>query len=248
MIGFVLRYGTVAFALEGRMVVGRAPECDIYLDAVSVSRKHAVLVATADCVVVEDLGSKNGVYVNGSRVVEPVTIRVGDRVVIGSAVMVLALGEKRAPSSERRVTAPIATSRNDEAFPIFLDACARALAAGRVVEAGAGLAHLWTVLIEACAGPEADPIDPQVVGTTSSFLLDIAERTSEAVWVDRMFDLRVATGQPVDPVTLRRAIHALGRVEGEVQGVKRYMEWILSRPLGVAERIVLRRLGEAVRR
>jgi pSer/pThr/pTyr-binding forkhead associated (FHA) protein len=247
VIGFVLRYGQVAFALEGRMIAGRAPECDLYLDAVSVSRKHAAFTVGDQTVTVEDLGSKNGVYVNGTRLVEAVQLRIGDRVVIGSAVMVLGLGERRASSAERRMVTTVPTHRSDEAFPIFLDACARAIAAGKIVEASAGLVHLWTVLMEACAEPEDDPIDPQVVGATSAFLLDLAERTAEGVWIDRMFDLRRAAGQPVDPVTLRRAIQVLGKVEGEVgEGIRRYMAWMQSRPLSVADRIVLRRLGQAM--
>jgi pSer/pThr/pTyr-binding forkhead associated (FHA) protein len=253
-IGFVLRFGTVAFPLgEARLIAGRTAECDIFLDAVSVSRKHAAFTARERDVLVEDLTSRNGVYVNGVRLVEPVTARIGDRIVLGSAVLVVALGERgRVSSVERRATAAppgIATYRNAEAFPIFLDACARALAMGKIVEAAAGLEHLFQALLEATFVVDADPIDPQIIGGATTYLLDLAERTGESLWLDRVFDLRRATGQPLDPVTLRRVVHLLPKLEGPAEdGIRRYIAWMQGRPLGVAERLALRRLRECLSR
>ena len=50
--------------------VGRHPDADIFLDDVTVSRRHAELHRTDEGVVVRDLGSLNGSYVNGERVEE----------------------------------------------------------------------------------------------------------------------------------------------------------------------------------
>lgn len=50
--------------------VGRHPEADIFLDDVTVSRRHAELHRTDEGVLVRDLGSLNGSYVNGERVDE----------------------------------------------------------------------------------------------------------------------------------------------------------------------------------
>jgi pSer/pThr/pTyr-binding forkhead associated (FHA) protein len=50
--------------------IGRHPDADIFLDDVTVSRRHAELHHTDEGVVVRDLGSLNGSYVNGERVDE----------------------------------------------------------------------------------------------------------------------------------------------------------------------------------
>jgi hypothetical protein len=57
------------FPLESeRTMIGRSPDCEIFLDDVTVSRKHAVLQRTGDAFVIEDLGSLNGTFVNRRRV------------------------------------------------------------------------------------------------------------------------------------------------------------------------------------
>jgi pSer/pThr/pTyr-binding forkhead associated (FHA) protein len=62
--------------------VGRHPDADIFLDDVTVSRRHAELLRTSEGVVVKDLGSLNGSYVGGERV-EQRTIGTGDEIQIG---------------------------------------------------------------------------------------------------------------------------------------------------------------------
>jgi pSer/pThr/pTyr-binding forkhead associated (FHA) protein len=57
-----------SYALTIPATVGRSPDCDIHIDAPGLSRLHARLVPTADGVIVEDLESTNGTFVNGYRV------------------------------------------------------------------------------------------------------------------------------------------------------------------------------------
>lgn len=71
------------FALKGeRFSLGRAPECDVFLDDVTVSRKHAVITRGQDGFTIDDEGSLNGTYVNRRRV-ETATLEDGDEVQIG---------------------------------------------------------------------------------------------------------------------------------------------------------------------
>jgi len=58
------------FALKSEMVVGRSKECDITLAAAHLSRRHAMLLVKNGLLYVKDLGSSNGTYVNGKRIVE----------------------------------------------------------------------------------------------------------------------------------------------------------------------------------
>ena len=63
--------------------VGRAPESDVFLDDVTVSRKHAQIVRRVDgSFSVSDVGSLNGTYVNGEQVDET-KLATGDEVQIG---------------------------------------------------------------------------------------------------------------------------------------------------------------------
>ncbi len=48
--------------------VGRLPQCPIYIQGPQISRRHAVLHVTAGAVVIEDLGSANGTFVNGKKI------------------------------------------------------------------------------------------------------------------------------------------------------------------------------------
>jgi hypothetical protein len=62
--------------------IGRSPECAIFLDDVTVSRKHAVFTRNGDRWRLEDLGSLNGTFVNRERV-ETAELRDGDELQIG---------------------------------------------------------------------------------------------------------------------------------------------------------------------
>ena len=64
------------------LLVGRHPECDVRIDLPKVSRRHCCVALAYDRVVIRDLGSRNGVRVNG-RVVEEAQLRPGDEVAIG---------------------------------------------------------------------------------------------------------------------------------------------------------------------
>jgi len=65
-----------------RTTVGRHPSNDIFLDDVTVSRKHAEFIRGVDSFIVRDAGSLNGTYVNRERVDEK-SLSTGDEVQIG---------------------------------------------------------------------------------------------------------------------------------------------------------------------
>ena len=66
-----------------RVSVGRHPDSDIFLDDISVSRRHATFSRAGEGYVVSDLGSLNGTYVNRDRIDGDVTLSGGDEVQIG---------------------------------------------------------------------------------------------------------------------------------------------------------------------
>jgi DNA-binding winged helix-turn-helix (wHTH) protein len=70
--------------LDGVNIVGRAPDATIHCDAPGVSRHHARILVSAGQATLEDLGSKNGTYVGGARVVS-VPLSDGDEIRLGRA-------------------------------------------------------------------------------------------------------------------------------------------------------------------
>jgi FHA domain/zinc-ribbon domain len=65
-----------------RTLIGRSPDCDIFLDDVTVSRRHAVLVENQGRYSIEDFGSLNGTFVNRRRV-DSGELSDGDELQIG---------------------------------------------------------------------------------------------------------------------------------------------------------------------
>jgi pSer/pThr/pTyr-binding forkhead associated (FHA) protein len=70
------------FHPEGETTIGRSPDCGIFLDDVTVSRKHAVVSERDGVFLVEDQGSLNGTFVNRKRV-ESAQLEDGDELQIG---------------------------------------------------------------------------------------------------------------------------------------------------------------------
>ncbi len=72
------------FVLEGdETTIGRSPECDIFLDDVTVSRRHSIVRRRGGGLEIEDLGSLNGTYLNRKRIDSPARLSDGDELQIG---------------------------------------------------------------------------------------------------------------------------------------------------------------------
>ena len=71
------------FPVCGRMVIGRNPHCDIFLNDMTVSREHAVIERQANGYRLTDRNSYNGVWVN-DEMIESAVLRDGDMVQFGS--------------------------------------------------------------------------------------------------------------------------------------------------------------------
>ncbi len=75
--------------------IGRHPECDIVINDPLASRRHARIYPEARGYVFEDLKSANGSLLNGNLVAEPVVLKDGDRVAIGSVTIEFAAAPRR---------------------------------------------------------------------------------------------------------------------------------------------------------
>ncbi|MEP7052987.1 MAG: FHA domain-containing protein, partial [Pseudomonadota bacterium] len=107
-VAIKLRYRQALITLRtGKLYLGRSPECELSISDPAVSRRHARLWVSATQIVIEDLGSQNGVHVNGARIHGPRELRAGDVLRICSHQMELvdAVEEEAAEPNRYRITA-----------------------------------------------------------------------------------------------------------------------------------------------
>lgn len=71
----------------GELSIGRDPQCDIFLNDMTVSRSHAQIDVSPDGCIIRDLDSFNGVWVN-NRMIEACSLRPGDVIQIGAFCLV----------------------------------------------------------------------------------------------------------------------------------------------------------------
>lgn len=73
--------------IDSVVVMGRSEQADIMLDDTYASEFHLRFSIDDGNLLVQDLGSTNGTYVNGRRITTPVTVTRGDAVQVGKSVM-----------------------------------------------------------------------------------------------------------------------------------------------------------------
>ena len=97
-------------ALAGPVTVGRAGDADLVLADELISRHHAQITPSGSGAVVEDLGSRNGTFVNGEAVHGPTHLTPGDQLQLGVTLIELRSATQIAerPSAVHRVPPPLA--------------------------------------------------------------------------------------------------------------------------------------------
>jgi len=118
----------------GRTIIGRREECDLRIPLAEISRRHAqITVSEKDRkVVIKDLGSSNGTYLNNRRLTAEHTLSPGDHVILGPVVFTVRIdGEPKevrpvqtrleAKQTSSREAAAAAPKRQDEDSDVFDD-------------------------------------------------------------------------------------------------------------------------------
>ena len=75
------------FEAAGAMVIGRDPSAGIVVEDPEVSRRHAAIAVEGEGVVVTDLGSLNGTWIEGERIDEPRLVSRGQKMRVGQTVL-----------------------------------------------------------------------------------------------------------------------------------------------------------------
>lgn len=92
--------GEFPLGAQPEIIVGRSSELDMVLVEDMVSRRHA-RIACGDQIVIEDLGSTNGTFVNGEKI-KKATLKEGDRVLIGTSILKVVSTDPGAPMPRRQ--------------------------------------------------------------------------------------------------------------------------------------------------
>jgi len=85
---------------RGDNVVGRDPASEVWIDAPSISRRHACIRMHDETILVEDLQSKNGTCVGDTRITQPMAVRPGDTLQFGAVRTTLHWWEDNATHTE----------------------------------------------------------------------------------------------------------------------------------------------------
>ena len=199
----------------GEYVVGRAPTCDIVVPSARASRMHARLRVAEHRVSIEDLGSGNGVLVNGRRINGECGLAAGDRIGIGDDELELRDIGAPSPELERTlvgsqplisaappdhpvVSGTYPSARSQEAdhtgFSLVGPMAERALLSQRPQDAVNILRHrLISVLEDAKRG---ERVSPGMRQAALEYACKLALATRDGKWVEYILDLLTSLVMP----------------------------------------------------
>jgi hypothetical protein len=253
-----LRQGKIEHRIDRpSMIIGRSATSDIQTSSALVSRRHARLCLTNLGVSIEDLGSRNGVFVNSERIAGTARLRAGDRVSVGDEVF--AYGESEEPIDRGATQTALPASRplresfseedaalatrSADIFQLLGSVVEKALALGRGDEAEHLIAaHLSTALADAEAGRS---LPPEIARAAAGYSVKLAGATGKAIWLDYAIKLYQALDLVLPLALVDEMYVLLRRVRGiDLSVLRGYTTRLRVRTLGLApaERFVLQRL------
>lgn len=188
---------------EGEHEVGRMSDCWLALDDELASRYHARFHVSPERTELEDLGSRNGTYVNGERVEGRRLLMDGDRIRIGREVIAVVGGDDE-EDELRRTLAP----GEDTRFPSLIGQLVeKSLKVGKLKDAE----RYATALMNQLQVSKV-PVEHPAAESSVSCLLALAERTSSGIWIDRLFRLYASQEWVMADTTVERVRAALDRI------------------------------------
>lgn len=264
-----LDYGGHLFELRrGEFIIGRSAVCQLVLDDVLVSRRHARILVADRTVTLEDLGSANGVELNGAKLDGQRSLVAGDRITIGKQVMVVRTGIHLGQRlDQRRLAAatlsgveaasllegaglpprPRSTdgesSQQGKTLDLLGGVADKALALRRGEEAERLLGPVLTSLVEQARGgrlPETKTADQ-----AACYAVKIANVTGKASWIDLAVELFTLLARPLPAEAVEQLYTTLRTVRGvNVNGLRLYVAALRAKQarLGPAERFLVQRI------
>lgn len=228
-------------------VIGRDTDADLVVQSPAVSRRHARLTFEEGWQI-EDLGSRNGVVVNGRRARSRVRVARGDVLMLADLVLAIVPAKSSeigfpAACSEEALEVAIADDTSPvDGFLLFATSVDHALLSGDTLEAERLFAvHLGRPAERAAA---RGALDASAARTLSLLALRLGEATGSGAWLDFVLRLYAASGS-VMPLPVVSGMHSLAQRLGGVDrsALRQYArELTRSRPLVLEERHAVERL------
>lgn len=208
----------------------------MHTDDPLVSRQHARILVAQEEVCIEDLGSRNGVVVNGEKISRNTALTPGDRIRIGGQVLTLLHGRATGSWSE-----PPAPTRRFDALGVLGELAEKALALNRFDEAERLVEGPFQQLVEDVASGRE--ISSAVIIKATDLAVRLAAATSKGDWIDRLTLLYSGLCRPW-PAEVVNALYTISR---RVNGVNRaalraYIAKLKDIQLGPADRFLLGRI------
>jgi hypothetical protein len=251
---FRLRYGAHDIELTpGEFVIGRSEECQLALDDAMVSRRHLSLRISSSSVVAVDLGSRNGVTINGVKLKSERLLVDGDRLKIGQHELILQILRNKQPHERRLSTrtlqavdirdleSPDGGTKAVASFATFAQLANKAFALGRVDEAERILTRPLADIMEGLKNGGESP--PQLLDKAASYALRLATEASKPSWIDWVIEA-YHEAERLLPSQLVEDIHgAVRKVRGADKDVfERYVATMTHAQLTANERFILQRI------
>jgi predicted component of type VI protein secretion system len=242
---------------EGRFVIGRSLNADFRIDSPHVSRQHAAVTVTGDRVMLEDLSSRNGLFVNDVLVRHAVPVEAGDVIRVGDhRISLFRRGAQTGPRPARggrlQLDAPFDARAEEEpdddttrADPLELlgTIVDRAIASGDVREAESLLSgHLNVILSEA---KQLGTLKPATSRAAARYAIKLAESTGKGAWLDYVFELYFYAQQLVPLAIVHSLFAATSRARTQDRTtVRRYIDLLRRKrgDLGAEAQLVQQRL------
>ncbi len=250
----------------GKALIGRSVGCKVTLEGAEVSRRHARLTIAEDGLVVEDLASDNGVFVNGERVDRSRRLVDGDRLMVGGHELRVVVedvaddavhGQAAAPPDSVRASIDrIWEDDEDEALDAFGAVTSRTephvmicaavqgeLDAGQIEQAEQLLSSQAASLLE--SAKHQGRLGKEVGRLGASRAARLALATGRAKWVAWALELVAVSGTTLPDETLRELDAALDKIGAlEAPSVRQHLATLRARPgePSAAERRLLARL------
>jgi len=256
---------------EGQFVIGRSSKCQLSIDDPLISRQHAVLTVQNGVAHVEDLGSRNGVLVNGKRISGTAAIAEGDTITVGSQAMTvhgLGIIGSVAPRPPHRVemqtiqTSAIMDLADDPTDDTMIRSgplkgapdkrvneltlvgavAEKALAMGRAEDAQRLLERPLLDLLKRVKSGGVG-IDDKVVQRAAHLAVKLAMALNKGDWVDFTFELYTVRHEILPQAIVDELYTVLRRVRCDGSKLLDYIEVIQeSSVLGANERFQISRI------
>ncbi len=192
--------------IGGEFVIGRSRDCQLALEDPLVSRRHAAFRWSNGKLVIEDLGSRNGVKVNDNKINGAMDLKLDDVVTIGGQTFIVVLNDVADQRDVRKVAVTMTSEIGEAGTPLALlgGVVEKAFAMGRIDDAERILSSLLSDML---VGFESGRKDNGALPDATRFALRLASETGKAQWVDWVFNaygalLKVPPAATVDELYL----------------------------------------------